>query len=36
MTKKVIDAGQRLGVSVLDHVIVGRKGHTSFRSLGLI
>ncbi len=36
MTKKVIDAGQRLGVSVHDHIIVGRKGHASFRKLGLI
>ena len=36
MTKKVIDAGQRLGVSVHDHVIVGRKGHFSFRANGLM
>ncbi len=36
MTKKIVDAGQRLGVHVHDHVIVGRKGHFSFRSNGLI
>ncbi len=36
MTKKIIDAGSRLGVAVHDHVIVGRDGHASFRSLGLI
>ena len=36
MTKKVIDAGQRLGVLVHDHIIVGRKGHTSFRQSQLI
>jgi DNA repair protein RadC len=36
MTKKVIDAGQRLGVAVHDHVIVGRKGHFNFRSNGLM
>jgi DNA repair protein RadC len=36
MTKKIIDAGSRLGVTVHDHVIVGRNGHASFRSLGLI
>ncbi|MCB1379708.1 MAG: hypothetical protein KDK89_15270, partial [Alphaproteobacteria bacterium] len=36
MTKKVIDAGQRLHVTVHDHVIVGRKGHTSLRGIGLI
>ena len=35
MTKKIVDAGQRLGVMVHDHVIVGRKGHFSFRSNGL-
>ena len=36
MTKKVVDAGQRLGVAVHDHIIVGRKGHVSFRALTLI
>ncbi len=36
MTKKIVDAGQRLGVLVHDHIIVGRKGHTSFRALTLI
>ena len=36
MTKKIVDAGQRLGLVVHDHVIVGRKGHFSFRSNGLI
>ena len=36
MTKKIVDAGQRLGIAVHDHVIVGRKGHFSFRSNGLI
>jgi DNA repair protein RadC len=36
MTKKIVDAGQRLNIVVHDHVIVGRKGHFSFRSNGLI
>ena len=36
MTKRVIDAGQRLNVLVHDHIIVGRKGHFGFRSNGLI
>jgi DNA repair protein RadC len=36
MTKKVIDAGLRLGVLVHDHVIIGRKGHLSMRQQGLI
>ena len=34
-TKRIVDAGQRLGVAVHDHVIVGRKGHFSFRAKGL-
>ncbi len=36
MTKLIVDATHRLGVSVHDHIIVGRDGHASFRSLGLI
>jgi DNA repair protein RadC len=36
MTKKIVDAGHRLGLTVHDHVIVGRKGHFSFRSNGLL
>ena len=36
MTKKIVDAGQRLGLAIHDHVIVGRKGHYSFRTNGLI
>ena len=36
MTKKIVDAGMRLGVLVHDHIIVGRKGHASFRALTLI
>ncbi len=36
MTKKVIAAGQPLGILVQDHIIIGRKGHVSFRNLQLI
>jgi DNA repair protein RadC len=36
MTKLVIDAGRPLGVVVHDHIIVGRSGHISMRSLRLI
>jgi DNA repair protein RadC len=36
MTKRIVDAAQGLGLTVHDHVIVGRKGHFSFRSNGLI
>lgn len=36
MTKLVIDAARPLGVAVHDHIIVGRTGHVSMRSLRLI
>ncbi|MGE5267771.1 MAG: RadC family protein [Deltaproteobacteria bacterium] len=36
MTKLVIDAARPLGVVVHDHIIVGRSGHVSMRSLRLI
>ena len=36
MTKRITDAGARLGVMVHDHVIVARKGHVSLRQLGLM
>ena len=36
MTKKIVQAGEKLGVLVHDHIIIGRKGHTSFRNLQLI
>jgi DNA repair protein RadC len=36
MTKRVIEAGKALGVSVHDHLVVGRDGVASFKSLGLI
>jgi DNA repair protein RadC len=36
MTKQIIDAARPLGISVHDHVIVGREGHASFRALRLI
>lgn len=36
MTKKIVQAGDKLGVMVHDHIIVGRKAHVSFRNLQLI
>lgn len=36
MTREVIEAGRRLGIAVHDHVVIGRQGHKSFKSLGLI
>ncbi len=34
MTKEVATAAAKLGISVHDHIIIGRKGHASLRSLG--
>jgi DNA repair protein RadC len=36
MTKEVAAAADKLGISVHDHIIIGRKGHASLRSLGVI
>jgi DNA repair protein RadC len=36
MTHTIIDVGKPLGISVHDHVIVGRGGHASLKGLGLI
>ncbi len=36
ITNKIAEAGRLLGITVHDHVIVGRDGHTSLRAKGLI
>jgi len=36
ITKDICAAGRTLGITVHDHVIIGKDGHTSFRSKGLI
>ena len=36
MTRKIIDASSKLGITIIDHVIIGRKGHTSFKGSRLI
>jgi DNA repair protein RadC len=36
MTRDIIDAGRRLGISVHDHIIVGKDGHSSMRAAGLL
>ncbi len=36
ITRDIAEAGKRLGVTVHDHIIIGAKGHSSLRSLGLI
>ena len=36
MTRSIAAAAKPLGIAVHDHVIVGRSGHASFKSLGLL
>ncbi len=36
MTKQIVDISAPLGVTVHDHIIVGREGHASFRGLKLL
>jgi DNA repair protein RadC len=36
MTREIRKAAEALGIAIHDHLVIGRKGHASFRSLGLI
>lgn len=36
MTKEVAAAAEKLGIALHDHLIIGRKGHASLKSMGLI
>jgi DNA repair protein RadC len=36
LTKRLVQAGEVLGIQVLDHIIIGDGGHFSFRDNGLI
>ena len=36
MTKAIVDIAKPLGISVHDHIIVGKEGHASFKGLKLI
>lgn len=36
VTREMIAAGHPLGISVHDHIVIGRTGHASFKALGLI
>ena len=36
MTKSVVDIAKPLGITIHDHIIVGKTGHASFRGLKLI
>ena len=36
MTRNIVDAGKKLGIAVHDHIVVGKKGIASFKTLGLL
>jgi DNA repair protein RadC len=36
MTREVVTAAKTLGIAVHDHLVIGRSGHASFKSLGLL
>jgi DNA repair protein RadC len=36
LTREIAQAGKPLGISVHDHVIIGAKGHSSMRAMGLL
>lgn len=36
LTRDMVEAGRHFGISVHDHVIVGARGHSSMRALGLL
>ena len=36
MTKEIRKATEALGIAIHDHLVIGRKDHASFRSLGLL
>jgi DNA repair protein RadC len=36
LTQRIVEAGRLLGITVHDHVIVGRQGHVSLRAKGLM
>lgn len=36
MTKEVRKAAEALGITIHDHLVIGRKAHASFRCLGLL
>jgi DNA repair protein RadC len=36
LTRDIVEAGRKLGIAVHDHVIIGAKGHSSMRAMGLL
>jgi DNA repair protein RadC len=36
MTREVAEIAEKLGITLHDHVIIGKRGHASLRNLGLL
>jgi DNA repair protein RadC len=36
LTREIVEAGRPLRISVHDHVIIGARGHSSMRAMGLL
>ena len=36
LTRDIVEAGRPLGIAVHDHVVIGARGHSSMRAMGLI
>lgn len=36
MTRQIVEAASKLAITVHDHIIIGRKGHASFKALNLL
>ena len=36
MTRQIVDVARPLGISVHDHIIIGKSGHASLKGLKLI
>ncbi len=36
MTRQVREAAEKLGISIHDHIVIGKSGHNSFKSMGLL
>jgi DNA repair protein RadC len=36
MTQSIVEVARPLGISIHDHIIVGKEGHASFKGLKLI
>ncbi len=36
MTREIVEAAEKLGLRVHDHIVISRSGHSSFKAMGLI